>query len=198
LILEYLLYTSYMKTVDRILEAALDLFNEQGTGAVSTNHIAEAAGISPGNLYYHFRNKDEIIRALFEQLYHLWDVKLVLPTDRMPTLDDVKVLIQTNFEIMKDYRFVYRELLGLLKQDSVLHERSIVIRERGYSGFRQVCAILMPTADEITVKRLADVCWLISEFWLPTIEINGQEVTQERMQEGVDLMLHLLKPYLPF
>src|SRR5215210_4307966 len=53
-------------TKERVLGAALRLFNEKGTAAVSTNHIAEAAGISPGNLYYHYRNKEEIIAGLWE------------------------------------------------------------------------------------------------------------------------------------
>ncbi len=41
-------------TKQAILTTAIDLFNDKGTAAVSTNHIAEAMGISPGNLYYHF------------------------------------------------------------------------------------------------------------------------------------------------
>ena len=57
-----------MKTRDKIIHTALGLFNEQGTKAVTTNHIAAAVGISPGNLYYHFRNKEDIIRAIFEQM----------------------------------------------------------------------------------------------------------------------------------
>jgi AcrR family transcriptional regulator len=185
-----------MKTRERILDTALTLFNQQGTGAVSTNHIAEAAAISPGNLYYHFDNKDEIIRALFEQLFHLWDVKLVLPSDRYPTIEEVQALVHTNFEIMYQYRFVYREILTLLGQDSILSERYITIRQRGYMGFHQVFAIVAPTADEATVKQLADICWIISEFWLPTVESIGQEVSQAQMQRGIDLMMHVLKPYL--
>lgn len=54
-----------LKTRDRILEKALILFNEKGTAAVTTNHIASAMGISPGNLYYHFRNREEIIQNIF-------------------------------------------------------------------------------------------------------------------------------------
>ncbi|MFN8512060.1 MAG: helix-turn-helix domain-containing protein [Chloroflexia bacterium] len=61
-----------MSTRERILDAALGLFNERGTAVVSTNHIAAACGISPGNLYYHFRNKEEIIRALFDRMFVMW------------------------------------------------------------------------------------------------------------------------------
>ncbi|HEY5975523.1 MAG TPA: TetR/AcrR family transcriptional regulator, partial [Geobacteraceae bacterium] len=56
------------RTKSRILETAIELFNDKGTKAVTTNHIAAALGISPGNLYYHFRNKEEIIRAIFDQM----------------------------------------------------------------------------------------------------------------------------------
>jgi AcrR family transcriptional regulator len=59
-------YSSRHRELSSIL--AIQLFNEQGTTVVSTNHIASAIGISPCNLYYHFRNKEDIIRAIFEQM----------------------------------------------------------------------------------------------------------------------------------
>jgi AcrR family transcriptional regulator len=191
-----------MQTKERILVAAISLFNEQGTGAVSTNHIAEAAGISPGNLYYHYHNKDEIIRAIFERLFHEWDVGFNLPADRLPTIDDVQNIVRANFSIMAGYRFVYREIVALLRQDSELSERYIAVRARGFDGFQGLFALLVnigvlkPPETPETVNRLADLVWLISEFWLATLEVSGQPVDKAQMLRGIDLMMQVLQPYI--
>lgn len=73
-----------MNTRERIIEMAIRLFNELGTGAVSTNHIAEALSMSPGNLYYHFRNKEEIIRAILERMIARWEALYVFPKSAHP------------------------------------------------------------------------------------------------------------------
>lgn len=190
------------KTRERILQTALNLFNTEGTDAVSTNHIAEAVGISPGNLYYHYRNKGEIIRALFEQLFGETDVAFALPTDWLPALHEALGLVRINFEIIWKYRFAYREILTLLRADDQLRERYIAVRQRGYEGFREIFGALaqagMLTAieDDQTITQLADLCWLISEFWLATVEISGNEVDAAQMQRGLDLMMRVLRPYL--
>lgn len=57
-----------MMTRDRILETALDLFNQEGLARISTNRIAFEIGISPGNLYYHFKSKTLLVEALFRRL----------------------------------------------------------------------------------------------------------------------------------
>src|SRR5690606_24482307 len=76
-------------THQRILDASLALFNAQGEPHVSTNHIAAHLGISPGNLYYHFRNKDDIIDQLFARCEARLDTALAVPVDRPPHLEDL-------------------------------------------------------------------------------------------------------------
>ena len=58
-----------MKTAQRILTTATQLFNERGERNVTASDIALELDISPGNLYYHFKGKDGILSALFKNYY---------------------------------------------------------------------------------------------------------------------------------
>lgn len=191
-----------MTTSERILDTALRLFNESGTAAVSTNHIAAALGISPGNLYYHFRNKQAIIRALFERLFAHNDALYALPDDRMPTLDDLRQLVRATFATSWAYRFVYRELIALLRRDDELRRRWVAVRARGFAGFRELvdvfvaAGVLRAPESPATVERLAELCWLVAEFWLASVEVSGQAVDDAQMEHGVALMLQVLDPLL--
>ena len=191
-----------MPTREKILDAALTLFNNEGTGAVSTNHIAEAAGISPGNLYYHFRNKDEIIRGLFERLFAANDAAFKPPTDTLPTLDDLQVMVKSNYKILWQYRFAHRELAALLRSDEELRSRYLAVRKRGFEGFHQLfnafagAGIMKTPESPNTIENLAETIWLITEFWLNSLEVSGKTVNETQMERGVQLMMQILKPYL--
>jgi len=191
-----------MSTREKILDTALTLFNKEGTAAVSTNHIAEAAGISPGNLYYHFHNKDEIIRELFQRLFNAWGDDLTFPQDHEPILDDLRAIIETNYQTIWKYRFAYRELAALLRQDSILRTDFLAVRQRGFEGFRELintfatAGIIQLPDDPQAINELQEIVWLISEFWLTNLEVNGRGVNKDEMQNGVKLMLRVLQPYL--
>jgi AcrR family transcriptional regulator len=191
-----------MSTKERIITAAVGLFNESGTGAISTNHIAEALGISPGNLYYHFRNKEEIIRAILERMIGAWGELFTLPHDRAPTLADLQHMFKGNFTVLWDYRFFYREMIALMQRDPELKRRYQAVRQQGFANidgmFRRFAAVgLIRVPDDPTVvPNLASICWIIGDFWLPFVEMDGELVGPERAQEGVSLMMQVLRPYL--
>ena len=58
---------------EQILEAALDLFSHRGFGATSVRDIASQAGVSTGNVYHHFPDKDTIFRTLLDQYWKAID-----------------------------------------------------------------------------------------------------------------------------
>lgn len=192
-----------MNTRDRILNTALALFNEQGTGAVSTNHIAASLEISPGNLYYHFRNKQDIICALFERLFASWDESFNLPADRAPDLADLDQMIARTYALIWDYRFVYRELASLLRDDPVLHGRYLELRRRGYHGFAELiegfaaAGVLVRPDPSKELGAMTELAWIVSEQWPVTLELQGRPFDAAGIQDGIALMRHLFRPYLP-
>ena len=108
------------QTRQRILDASLALFNEQGEPNVTTNHIADELEISPGNLYYHFRNKDDIIEHLFQRYEERMDSALVAPEGRLPNLEDIWLQLHVAFEVMWEFRFIFRDLVDLTSRNRKL------------------------------------------------------------------------------
>src|SRR5574337_54401 len=94
------------RTRERILERSLRLFNDLGEPNVTTSAIAVEMNISPGNLYYHFRNKDDIVDALFEQFEREIDPLLQAPLRRDNHFEDAWLFLHLLFETIWRYRFV--------------------------------------------------------------------------------------------
>jgi AcrR family transcriptional regulator len=106
-----------MKTKERILVTSTELFNRSGVVAITTNHIAKAMEISPGNLYFHYDNKEEILLELFKRMmketYKIWKpsrLKKVTPLE----------FIHENFDLYWRYRFFHREMYALRRKDAQL------------------------------------------------------------------------------
>ena len=179
--------------------AAVRLFNESGTAAVSTNHIAEEAGISPGNLYYHFRNKEEIIREIWARIDALWDRSYALPLDGSPSVEDLVTMVEETFLGLWGYRFFYRELGALTRRDPELRRRYLIVRERGLDGTEALLrgfvetGVLRGLGGRDEVVRLAKVLMLVAECWLPYEETASGELEPE---QGVALMMQVLRPHL--
>src|SRR5437868_1353021 len=103
-------YRTSVDTQAHILEHAVDLFNRAGSGAVSMNQIADAADISPGNLYYHYKNKDVLIRAILDQMILDWNALYRQSDPQGFNLDALRQFLQGTFSLTWKYRFFYREL----------------------------------------------------------------------------------------
>ena len=187
------------------MAAALRLFNERGTAAVSTNHIAEAAGVSPGNLYYHYRNKEEIVRAIFDLVDAHWAEAYSLPEDRAPVPEDVRAIAEATFAGLWKYRFFYRELVALTRRDPELARAYRRLRRRGMEGTESLlrsfadAGVMQRLESPGAVSRLAKSLMLIAEFWLPFEEAGDSEEESEESgpdlaREGAGIMMEVLAP----
>lgn len=104
------------KTKDKILRTALALFNIEGESAVSAVDIASVMGISPGNLYYHYKGKDEIIAALFSDFDIEIRQVLSSPVNAPLKLEDNWVYLYIIFEEIYDFRFFYKNQSELIER----------------------------------------------------------------------------------
>ncbi len=102
-----------MKTRDRILECALELFNLNGEPNVTTLEIATELGISPGNLYYHFHGKEPLVMALFERFQEELAPLLDPPADAQLDAEDYWLFLHLIVERLSQYRFLFQDLSNL-------------------------------------------------------------------------------------
>jgi AcrR family transcriptional regulator len=187
-------------TRGRILDTAQRLFNERGTAAVSTNHVAAEAGLSPGNLYYHFADKQEIIRALHDRYAaaheDLWEAGPEAGLERL------HASLARAMELAWEYRFFERELLALLRADPQLRARYREVYERRlgqWLAFGEQLAAqggLRRPRPPTTIGDLAVAIWLIGGSWLPFLEITGDPRDPAQVAKGASLVLAVLGPYL--
>lgn len=192
-----------MNTRQRIIQTAVQLFNEQGVGKVSTNHIAAAASISPGNLYYHFKNKSEIFGAILLEMYEEWNEVWALPEQVRLEQRDLEQKLIMNFEILWRYRFFYREALSLFQADEALRRQHAammetrLVEQRAFvQRFIDDGVLYFQETDSLHLQKLIQSCWIIANNWLSFLEMNGQAVDKEGFKEGVNLIWAILSPYL--
>lgn len=113
------------------------LFNEFGTANVTTNNIADRMGISPGNLYYHFPNKEKIIRDIFHEFVVENSNDFANRfSNLLQSGQFVDALIHV-LELFHAYRFLFRDISYIISRDRSNTQWQESIHELGYQLFQQ-------------------------------------------------------------
>jgi AcrR family transcriptional regulator len=192
-----------LKTRQRIIQESLALFNAQGERSVTTNHIAAHLGISPGNLYYYFRNKQAIIAELFDLYESQVSTFLRRPEGRALTVQDKTFYLEALLAAMWHYRFLHRDLEHLLESDAELAERYRLFAQRClvqaqniYQGFVEAGILQMDAAQ---IEALALNSWIIMTSWvrfLCTTRGNRGDLSEEMLRRGIYQVLALEGGYI--
>jgi len=187
-----------MSRKEQILEVARKLFNEKGTQASTTNHIAKAMGISPGNLHYHYKNREEIIRLLYIKMRKTTKLSIdELPKCIATLREHEKLLI----EIQWEYRFFFREMLSLFARDPELEKLYIKDNIAHRIRIRQVMNNLilngeLAIEDEEDLDFLVDSISLSWQFYSSLLHTIGEELNSSSVQNVIKYTTAAMKPYL--
>jgi len=166
---------------------------------ISTNHIATEAGISPGNLYYHFKNKEAIILALFESMVNEWDQ--TKQTTKSQPYPDIEQQLSKVFQTVWRYQFAHRELSPLIQSYPSLRAYCPPILRTRIEEIRQIIEALikqeiLKPIDAPTRDFLANSLLMIPLFWQAYLDVIDENLSKTNIEKGVNMMKQLIQPYL--
>jgi AcrR family transcriptional regulator len=190
------------RTPERIMEMSLKLFNEFGEHNVTTAVIADELNISPGNLYYHFHGKDDILEALFARFEQEVEGILSAPARRPVNVEDIWLFLHLLFEGIWRYRFLYRDLSDLLSRNRLLETHFKRIVDHKQRTARALCEGLVTQgqmrADDNELHALSTniaataTCWLSFEY----VRNPRHMVASEVLARGAYQVMCMIAPYL--
>ena len=193
------------RTAERILEVALELFNRFGEPNVSTTLISSELHISPGNLYYHYPAKDELINALFDR-YESALSELLNASDGVRDVENAWFFMHTLFELIWQYRFLYRDLNDLLSKNRrlethfqwILKNKTRAVKSMLDSMSRSGTVSIDSREVEATATSMVVVLtyWLSFEYVRDPRRALEPESAQHALMRGAQHVLNLLVPYL--
>ncbi len=193
------------RTAERILEVTLDLFNRFGEPNVSTTLISAELNISPGNLYYHYPAKDELINALFDRYEKSLD-ELLRAAEDVRNIEDAWLFFHMLFEQVWQYRFLYRDLNDLLSKNRKLETHFQFVLKNKNRAVRQLLAgLAQGGAVQMQAQEAAPVATtmvVVLTYWLSYEYVRNPRRALEPESAGAALVrgayhsLCLLLPYL--
>ena len=191
-----------MDTKGTIISTAIDLFNIHGTKAISTNHIAKEMGISPGNLYYHFGSKNDIIRSISDNFSNELGSVLKIQLDTISDFSsNLTSLFNRFFKIQQSYQFLFLEGVHLTKQDSRLLDNYTNLRSLIKKGYHELLSNLvkikiMKRQSLNIIDDLLDAQWIIMWYWINHTILDRNTYDDFQIKKGIKLSFSIIKPQL--
>lgn len=191
-----------MRTRNKIIQASIELFNEHGERNITTNHIAAHLGISPGNLYYHFRNKEDIIRHIFE----LYKTQLESSFAPAEYSHDAMALLRHSldavFELMWRFSFFYANLPDILSRDTDLQDAYHEVQATQFARMKAAVTELkvkgVLSIEQGDINEFVNAIKINIIFWISYLKTQNPNTKIEKgmIYQGILTVLSMLKPYL--
>ncbi len=192
---------SSRETQKRIKRTAVDLFNQFGTNNITIFDISKKAGISRGNLQYHFKNKGDIVKAIYADIVAEMDSSWT-DDEKHPTLFRMAEMFSRQLDLKWRYRFLYREIVTLSRTYPSLGK---VIRQTRARRIESTIAffealikagVLKRIRSKKSLRYLVLMTLIFCDNWLNFLELEQDQDTDDIAQLGYDYILEMLDPFL--
>ena len=191
-----------MNTKNRILDAALELFNDQGLKSVTVRVICSKMNISPGNFTYYFRNTDQLVHELFQLMLNDFDAMSAAFLDSPLSVTNFLSAHEQYFQIQHKYCFFYLNIFEIISTHSEIREkyqqRHVV--ERGFAKQQLKLyikhGIFLSSVSELDMEYIINVGYILNNFWIADAKLHGRNNIDQSMDHYLQLCCGRLKPYL--
>lgn len=189
-------------TREHILQTSLELFNSLGEPRVTTNQIALEADISPGNLYYHFSSKHDIVLELFKRFLAQFQPLLDIPENTSLEAEDLWFQLHLSFELKGQFRFLYRNLQDLTEQIPDLYKAFLGLLNRERLAVSNIIQNL-ERQEKLRISKtekslLLNNLMLVLTFWISYADLFEADGHIDGTVQATAIagVLQLLIPYL--
>ena len=159
-------------------------------------------GISPGNLYYHFRSKNDIIRSISDNFSNELGSALKIQLDTISDFSsNLTSLFNRFFKIQQSYQFLFLEGVHLTKQDSRLLDNYTNLRSLIKKGYHELLSNLvkikiMKRQSLNIIDELLDTQWIIMWYWINHTILDRNTYDDFQIKKGIKLSFSIIKPQL--
>jgi len=186
-----------MRTRDLILEVALVLLNERGESIVTSVDLANEMNISPGNLYYHFKGKEQVVEELYAQfharvLITLQEITSQAKGDSKETLAGLTVVS----DILQQFKFISQDVRGIYERYPSLRTSLSKLLSL---LFQTLCGLVKLVMDKSSITDSSNASKLLAGNLLYTlVNFGGFDELIESDGEPPAIEEHLYLHFLPF
>lgn len=118
-----------MSKKEQVIAAATQLFSEKGFDKTSMNEICEAAQVSKGLVYHHFKSKDEILKEIFEQTTE--QMMQMTPSDEgVAPNEQIVSLLEAFFTQLESDKQLFKLNMNVMFQASTKELLSSLLKQR--------------------------------------------------------------------
>tara|TARA_B100001250_G_scaffold241256_1_gene207286 strand:- start:321 stop:935 length:615 start_codon:yes stop_codon:yes gene_type:complete len=158
-----------MTNKEKTKVSALKLFNEMGYANVRLQHISDDSLVSVGNMAYHFKNKQVILKSVFDDLAKD-QAALLSDLGHVPIFDYIDDHLSKVYQVQYAYRFFYFDTNDILRSDPeiVSEYEQYLIWEKGqlrnlidFNVSRGAFQLM----SEESVNHLSELVSLIKSTW---------------------------------
>lgn len=189
-------------TRQRILETCRELFNRRGTADITTAEIAAAVGINEGNLYYHFKRKEQILETLFAAFAA--ELREVAAADLVEGEAETRAAryFRGWFGLMWEWRFFYRDAMVVRRLAPGLQAELERLADEGQADLRRALRSMaangLIVADDDELERMMVNAWIVATYWIDYLRMRHGvgDITRRHLDWGAWQLMGIFDPYL--